>query len=62
MKKSSDRPVPTGQKQKERTEQHNMLLFCFKAFYYGGGGLMAATAAEDARAAFDRRQATGWGR
>ena len=61
MRKGSNRPVPTGQKHKERTE-HNMLLFFFKAFHYGGGGLMAATAAEDARAAFDRRQANGWGR
>jgi len=38
-----------------------MLLFIFKSF--PGGGLMAATAAEDARAAFDHRQANnGWGR
>ena len=59
MRKGSNRPVPTGQKHKERTE-HNMLLFFFKAFHYGGG-LMAATA-EDARAAFDRLQANGWGR
>jgi len=58
MKKNGDRPVRAGQKHKERTE-HNMLLFIFKSF--PGGGLMAATA-EDARAAFDRRQANGWGR
>jgi len=58
MKEKCHRPAPTGQKHKERTE-HNMLLFIFKSF--PGGGLMAATA-EDARAAFDRRQANGWGR